>query len=211
MDSAGTVGERCDLLAAAWTWWAGTLDALDDADWQGPTRLEGWDVAALVAHHAALVRGLGHFARHPTHQAPTTSTAPAMLRRFNQTGGVAHTLADVVAERARQMAATEGPGALRTVFVLDAPASIAAARDAGAVTIQYASQGPFPLAEALSIIVMEAVVHGLDLARAVERAPDLPPAALAFTARLLADVADPVMFVEAATGRAPLDVLPVVR
>jgi uncharacterized protein (TIGR03083 family) len=211
MNGAATIDERCDVLGTAWEWWAATLASLDDDQWRSPTRLESWDVAALVAHHAQLVRALGAFARHPVDETPATATAAAMLRRFNEPSGVAHTYAGAVAERARQMAAAEGPDVLRAVFTAEAPSSIATARQVGPIVIQYVNQGPFPLAEALSIIVLEAVAHGLDLARAVDHAPDLPPAALEFTAHLLADVADPVPFIEAATGRAPVDVLPVIR
>jgi uncharacterized protein (TIGR03083 family) len=209
--NAPIIEARCELLDGAWAWWADTLGALDDDDWRRSTRLDGWDVAGLVAHHAALVRAVRFFAEHPIDAVPATPTAAAMLRRFNEPEGVAHTLASVVADGARQLAATEGIDALRSTFTVDAQAAIRAARNAGPVVIQYVNQGPFPLAEALSIVVMEAVVHGLDLARAVGHPTDVPLAPLEFAARLLADVADPVLFIEAATGRAPLDIFPLIR
>ncbi len=64
-------------------------------------------------------------------------------------------------------------------------------------------------AEAARIALLEAVVHLLDVIDALGRAPDLPAEALRDTAHLLADLADPVAFVEGATGRAgsPLPVL----
>jgi uncharacterized protein (TIGR03083 family) len=211
MNEADAIDERCRLLGGAWAWWADTLGGLDDEQWYQPTRLDGWDVAALVAHHAVLVRAVRVFAGQPTDEEPATPTAAAMLRRFNEPQGVAHTLAGAVAQRARQLAMTESAEALRATFTVDAPAALTAVREAGPVVIRYVNQGPFPLAEALSIVVLEAVVHGLDLARAVDRVPDVPPAAVLFTVRLLADVADPIPFVEAATGRAGLDFFPIIR
>ncbi len=211
MDPVRTIEEQCELLGATWGWWAATLGSLGDADWHRPTRLEGWDVAALVAHHSLLVPVLARLARNPVDDAPPTSTAAAMLRRFNEPDGVAHTLAHAVAEGARKMASTQTSEGLVAVFTTAAPASIDAARHAGAVVVEYFRHGRLPLADAMSIMIMEGVVHGLDLVRAVDRPPEPPAGALQFTARLLTDLADPVTFVEAATGRIPAEVFPVIR
>jgi uncharacterized protein (TIGR03083 family) len=211
MDAQHMVEDRCQLLGATWGWWAATVGSLDDVEWHRSTRLEGWDVAALVAHHALLVPALGHLAVNPIDAAPATPTAAAMLRRFNEPDGAAHALADAVAARARQMAATQTTEGLIAVFTTGAPASIDAARTAGAIVIEYFRHGSLPLAEAMSIMIMEGVVHGLDLARAVDRPPEPPAEAVQFTARLLADIADPVAFVEAATGRVRSEVFPVIR
>jgi hypothetical protein len=64
-------------------------------------------------------------------------------------------------------------------------------------------------AEAARIALLEAVVHLLDVLDALGRAPDLPAGALRETVHLLADLADPVAFIEGATGRAgsPLPLL----
>jgi len=65
--------------------------------------------------------------------------------------------------------------------------------------------------EALRIVLMESVVHLLDVVNGLARAPEIPADALHETALLLAEVADPVRFIEAATGRSPDSPLPVLR
>ena len=54
-------------------------------------------------------------------------------------------------------------------------------------------------------------MHLLDVLDGLGRAPDVPAEALRETAHLLADLADPVAFVEAATGRSATSPLPVLR
>jgi hypothetical protein len=52
-------------------------------------------------------------------------------------------------------------------------------------------------------------VHLLDLQHALGRPADVPAGGLAHTASLLAEMAPPVDFIEAATGRRPADLFPV--
>jgi uncharacterized protein (TIGR03083 family) len=208
----GTVlGERADVLGGAWRWWATTLAALPAGAWARPTRLEGWDVHALVAHHAMFVGALTRLAAKPVDEEAAVTTASNMLRGFNAPGGNAHTLAPAIADLARSQAGTQPPEALVERFAVGAPAALDAVRAAGPVVVEYFGNGTFPIAEVLAIGILEAVVHGLDLARAVEVAPDLPAGAFSFTVTLLADLAEPVEFVEAATGRGTAPALPVLR
>src|SRR5687768_10664971 len=118
--------DRCAILAEAWRWWAQTLSAVGEPDWRRSTRLEGWDVAALVAHHTLLVRGLPLVASRPIDGEPQKATAADMLRGFNAPGGAATEGAAIVAEIARQQAASMPPAALLTVFDEDAPRTIEA-------------------------------------------------------------------------------------
>src|SRR6476646_6520959 len=97
---------RCDVLAEAWRWWATTVSGLDEAGWELETRLQGWDVAALVAHASLLVRGLGFLSSTPLEVEPVVRSARDMLRGFNAPGGVATTMADGIAEIARRQAAS---------------------------------------------------------------------------------------------------------
>ena len=204
--------ERCATLADAWRWWATTLGALDAAAWNVPTRLPGWDVAALVAHTSMLVRALGYVVSHPLDAEPATPSARDMLTRFNAPGGVATVFADGIAEAARRDAASMPPDDLVAVFTKKAPEALAAAETAGPIVIDYFGQGPFPLAEAMSIYILEAVVHGLDLAAAVDApAASIPRAAMDHTVGLLASMADPAAFIETATGRSSVPVMPVLR
>jgi uncharacterized protein (TIGR03083 family) len=203
---------RCALLGDAWTWWAATLETMDADAWTRPTRLEGWDVAALVAHHSLLVTGIGFLATQPLDGEPATASARDMLRRFNAPDGVATTAADAVAEMARQMAGTMSRADVIGKFVVEAPSVVAGVREAGPIVIDYFGNGAFPIAEAVAIAIMEAVVHGLDLADAIGAAAgELPDGPVRFTTELLANLADPVEFIESATGRRLPDVLPVLH
>lgn len=210
MDSG--FAHRCVVLSEAWQWWAERLTDLDEEAWHVDTRLEGWDVAALVAHHSMLVRGLAFLAAQPVDGVPDTSTAADMLRRFNATDGIANRAAEMVAEMARQQAASMSTTELTSLFVDAGPKTIEALRAAGPIVVEYFGNGTFPLSEAVVIATMEAVVHGLDLAEAVEAdKASLPTRAMRSTVDLLASLADGVRFVEAATGRADSEVFPVLR
>ena len=101
---------------------------------------------------------------------------------------------------------------LVAVFAETSPAVIAKVRAAGPIVVEYFGNGTFPIGEVVSIAVLEAVVHGLDLCAATGiSASSIPPAALAHTVGLLATMAEPVTFIEAATGRTTADVLPLLR
>jgi uncharacterized protein (TIGR03083 family) len=211
-DDVADLAGRCAVLADVWQWWATTLEAMDADEWTRPTRLDGWDVAALVAHHALLVRGIGFLATQPVDAEPATASARDMLRRFNTKDGVAATAAPAVAEMARQQAASMSREDLIARFLVEAPTVVASVRDAEPIVVDYFGHGAFPIAEALAIAIMEAVVHGLDLCDAVDGSYDgLPPEAVTFTTELLASLPDSVDFIEAATGRRPVPVLPVIR
>jgi len=200
------------VLAAVWQCWAQTLTSLDEPAWRNSTRLEGWDVACLVAHHAMLVQGLGGLALQRVDALPETNSAADMLGRFNEPAGIATTASSVVADMAREHAASRSTAQLVSVFVETAPDVLDAVRRAGPVVVDYYGQGSLPLSEAVSIVTMEAVVHGLDLCAAVGiGGQSLPAEATRATVGLLAAVADPVAFVEAATGRTTRAVLPVIR
>ena len=202
--------ERGAMLAEAWQWWATTLTELDAAAWQRETRLPGWDVAALSAHASLLVRGLSVLSSQPLDTEPAVRSACDMLRGLNTPGGVATTFADGIAEMARRHAASMQPDGLVVAFTMTAPQVIANLELSGPIVIEYFGNGTFPIAEAMSIAVLEAVVHGLDLCAAVDwPASSIPPSPMAHTVGLLASMAEPVSFIEAATGRTSTPVLPV--
>jgi uncharacterized protein (TIGR03083 family) len=203
---------RCAVLGDGWRWWATTLEAMDADAWTRPTRLDGWDVDALVAHHGLLVSGVGFLATQPVDAEPATTSARDMLRRFNSPDGIATTAAPAVAQMARQQAANVSREDLIARFVVEAPAVIASVRDAGPIVIDYFGNGTFPIAEAAAITIMEAVVHGLDLCDAIGHRPeDMPSSPVTFTTELLASLPDAVDFIDAATGRRSPAVLPVIR
>jgi uncharacterized protein (TIGR03083 family) len=204
--------ERCAILADAWHWWSATLSELDDASWHRDTRLPGWDVAALSAHASLLVQGLGILTAQPVPSEPTVRTARDMLRSFNAPGGLATTLAATLAALARQQAAATPVDGLVAIFAVNGPHVIGTIAASGPTVVEYFGNGTIPIVEAMSIAILEAVVHGLDLCAAIGAGPDsIPPAALRHTVDLLASMAEPVSFVEAATGRVTTPVLPVLR
>jgi hypothetical protein len=75
--------------------------------------------------------------------------------------------------------------------------------------VDYHGQALLRLDEVVSIGILEATVHLLDLQRALDQPPNVPADGLAHTAALLAELASPVDFIEAATGRSATDVFPV--
>jgi hypothetical protein len=77
--------------------------------------------------------------------------------------------------------------------------------------VDYFGRTMLPLSEAISIGILEATVHLLDLQRALGVPPEVPPAGLEHTVGLLAEMTAPVGFIELATGRSEVEVLPVLR
>jgi uncharacterized protein (TIGR03083 family) len=211
-DVVDAFSERCSDLAETWRWWATTVTRLDAPTWRLETRLPGWDVAALVAHASLLVRGLGWLSSQPLDTEPAVRSAHDMLRGFNAPGGVATTFADGIAEMARRQAASMTPDELVALFAVTAPEVVAALEQTGPIVIEYFGNGTFPIVEAMSIAVLEAVVHGLDLCAAVDASiASIPQSPTQHTVGLLASMAEPESFIEAATGRRSTPVLPVLR
>lgn len=205
-----------DDLETAWRAWAATVADLHHEDWVRPTRLPGWTVADLVAHHA-LFPGLLHtLARAAPSRGPATHTdAAELLAAFNRPEGIAHTMAGQVADWAVQRAAGADRAELVEAFTHRAPTAVAAVRDTDFHRlVNYVGVAVVPLGEAACVALLEAVVHYLDLADALvlprvrER---LGTGQLRRVAGLLAAVAEPVEFIEAATGRTSFPVLPVLR
>lgn len=209
---AGPHHDRTDALEAIWTTWARTAETLGAADWSRPSRCAGWDVAALYAHV-----GLFPFAVHNAPSPPADPgvplTAVEILRGFNAPGGVAHAMAAGVADAAVRSAADTGPDGLRRIFADDAPRAVGVVRehDPGEPVPWPAADGVTTWGEAVRIVLLESTVHLLDVLDALGRPPQVPAPALRETAHLLAELADPVTLVEAATGRTTTTVFPVLR
>ena len=139
-------------------------------------------------------------------------SAVDILRGFNAPSGVAHSMATQVEDRAVALAAQVGRPGLVAIFAEAGPRGIAALRERPADgLLLWPASGATTWGEATRIVLLESTVHLLDVLDALGRAPDVPAAALRDTAHLLADLADPVAFVEAATGRSASSPLPVLR
>ncbi|MDQ4118985.1 MAG: maleylpyruvate isomerase N-terminal domain-containing protein [Actinomycetota bacterium] len=204
--------ERVDAVAAVWASWAATGSALDAAGWATPSRCVGWDVAALFAHVAMFPHAVLH-APAPPADPGTPITAAAVLAGFNEPGGVAHERAGQVAEQAVAGARDTPVDALVAVFA-----------DTGRRALEELRGHPFdepvpwPAAaavttwgEAVRLVLLESVVHLYDVLDALGRAPEIPGDGPREAAHLLAEVAGPARFVEAATRRSDAEVLPVLR
>jgi hypothetical protein len=87
-------------LADAWERWARRCAELTPQQWSTATRCRPWDVRELVAHLCPN-RSLFDMLNAATIDEPAAvNDAAEMLRRFNAPGGIAHTSADRIAERA---------------------------------------------------------------------------------------------------------------
>ncbi|MBO1420358.1 maleylpyruvate isomerase N-terminal domain-containing protein, partial [Streptomyces sp. FH025] len=103
------------------------------------------------------------------------------------------------------------PAALIARFGVEGPAALAGLADLPPATVvAHPMLGSVTVGALGEVALMEATVHLLDLIAAVG-GPAPAEGALHFTRALLAEVADPVAFIEAATGRGSEQVLPVVR
>jgi uncharacterized protein (TIGR03083 family) len=206
-----------DSLEVAWRAWAaaGAQIAADTRAWARPTRLQGWTVKDLYAHHAGFPQTVRRLAAAPEATRPLThASADDLLVSFNLPGGVAHTLADQVRETAVARARERPVQDLTAQFATVGPAALAAARGADPRRpVDYPSGAVVPFGEALRVALLEAVVHYLDLARALDLPAPGPVdgAPLEETAALLAAMADPLALVERAAGRTTTDVFPVLR
>ena len=108
-------------------------------------------------------------------------TAVDILRGFNAPSGVAHAMADQVATAAVALAADLGRPALVALFADAGPAGIAALRGRPATgLVPWPGAGALTTwVEAVRIVLVESVVHLLDVLDALGRTPDVPPTACA--------------------------------
>ncbi|RKT19653.1 uncharacterized protein (TIGR03083 family) [Streptomyces sp. 1114.5] len=200
-----------ELLTQAWSSWAERGAALDAEDWDRPTRLPAWTVRELYAHVAPMPEMFAGL-RAAVLAGPAEVTSGAgILRAYNRPGGIAHTAAGQVAEAAKQSAGSLEPALLIARFGVEGPAALAGLADLPpSMTVAHPLLGSVTVGALGEVALMEATVHLLDLIAAVGGPPPAD-AALHATRALLAEVADPVAFIEAATGRSSEAVLPVVR
>ncbi|MFJ3218872.1 maleylpyruvate isomerase N-terminal domain-containing protein [Kitasatospora sp. NPDC086801] len=200
-----------ELLAEAWATWAERGAALDGASWGLATRLPDWTVQDLYAHVAPVPEMFAGLRDAVVDGPAELTTGAGILRFFNRPGGIAHTAAGQVAEMAKEAAAAAGPAELIARFGAEGPAALAGIADlAPATTVAHPLLGTVTVGALGEVALMEATVHLLDLIAAIGGPPPAD-GALHFTRALLAEVADPVAFIEAAAGRGTAAVLPVIR
>jgi hypothetical protein len=145
-----------------------------------------------------------------TDEPATVTDAAEMLRRFNAPGGIAHTSADRIAERATTDATTLTSSDAVTRFTESAEI-LRATPMSKKTLMSYPVVGSTTLAVVAEVALMEATVHLLDLADAVG---GIQPSeqALAATHDLLIAVPDPIAAIEVPAGRADPDAaVPAIR
>jgi hypothetical protein len=196
-----TIDDRLDTLDALWTVWAGYGHAMTEEQWRRPTRLGDWDVRSLYAHAGTWPGGLSALTDRVRDAEPTHATAAALLRDFNTPDGVAQRARARVAAGAREDAETYSAAQMVEQFAGTGSRAIAAARRLGPVVVDYFGRGVLRMEEAVSIGILEATVHLLDLQHALGVAADVPATGLAQTTAVLVDMTPSVDFIEAATGR----------
>lgn len=204
-----TIDDRLTTLEALWSVWAEHGRAMTDEQWQRPTRLGDWDVRSLYVHAGSWPYMLPFLTDRVRDADPTHRTAAALLRDFNAPDGVAHSRREQVAAGAREDAAKYSTAQMVEQFAEAGPRAIATARKLGPVVVDYLGLALLRLDEAVSIGIVEATVHLLDLQRALGRPPEVPAEGLAHTAAVLAEMTPPVEFIEVATGRSTAGPFPV--
>ena len=194
-----------DTLGSLWSVWASYGAALTSAQWDAPTRLSPWTVRALFAHTAQWPHWLTYVVTQTRDTPPTHASGADLLRSFNAPGGVATSARSQVADKAVDDGTKFTPAQMTDAFATVGPQALRSARSLGdRVVVDYLGMGQLPVAEVLTIGIVEATVHLLDLERALGVEPTVPAAGLAHTAAALTAMTDPVAFVEGLTGRAPI-------
>ncbi|RJQ71874.1 maleylpyruvate isomerase family mycothiol-dependent enzyme [Pseudonocardiaceae bacterium YIM PH 21723] len=206
------VSSRLAAVEQCWQAWAALGTSLSGEQWARPSRCPGWTTAGVFAHHSVTPHLLtGDL---PTESVPGDPVdAVTMLRGFNEPGGLAETAAPSIesdaATRADELPTTE----LVRRFTEDAPRALANLRTLDPdMVIPWLYTGVLiRVSEGLRLILLEATVHLLDACHAAGVPATAPEPALRETARFLAEVAPPVEFLEAATGRIPGSPFPIIR
>lgn len=203
-----TIDDRLTTCGALWSAWAERGGALTDEQWRRPTRLGDWDVRSLYAHAAMWPARLATLVERVRDAEPAVPTAAALLRYFNAPGGIAHSMREQTATNASEDAARRSTAQMVEQFAVTGPQAIAGARRLGSVVVDYFG-ALMSLEEAVSIGIVEATVHLLDLLDALDRpAAEVPAEGLAHTVAVLVQMAPPVDLIEAATGRGRVGLFP---
>lgn len=199
-----------DLLIRLWRMWAKRAAELSDEQWTTETRLPGWTVRDVYVHVTPDVL-IAMLAAPAADGDAKVASAAEMLRVFNADPAATEPMHAQLAEMVRQMAADIDRDSVVQRFGSDLPDAFERLTGLSRATVI-----PHPILESVSLggfldmAIMEATVHWLDVIDAV--GGDEPEAMALERARdVLAAVADPLAFIEAATGRSGGPVLPVMR
>jgi hypothetical protein len=199
-----------EVLADAWERWARRCAELTPQQWSTATRCQPWVVRGLVAHLCPDRSMFDMLNAAVTDEPAAVTDAAEMLRRFNAPDGIAHTLADRIADRATTDAVKLTPDDAVTRFT-ECAEILRATPMSNESVISYPIVGSTTLAVVAEVALMEATVHLLDLADAVGGVQPSQKA-LAATRDLLIAVPDPTAAIEVLAGRAdPAAAVPAIR
>lgn len=182
-------------------WWRSLVGAIEDDQWALPG-LGEWSVKELVAHGNRAFKTVNEYLEGDTKDPTVLFTAADYVRTVlgEETPHV-H-----IAARARDEAAARDDWVTATDELAEEALRQVAARP-GDTTV-HLFVGEMELGQYLATRVMEVVVHGLDLSRAIGLPTTPPTAALSVTLAVLLDLApadDQAAIVRLLTGRdAPL-------
>ena len=204
-----TLDDRLTTLDTLWSVWAAHGQSMTEEQWSRPTRLGDWDVRSLYAHAGLWPFYLSMLVDRIRDAEPTYATSADLLRAFNAPDGIAHSTRENVAADARANATRYSTAQMVEQFAGTGPRAIAAARQLGPVVVDYFGHAMLRLDEAVSIGILEATVHLLDLQRALGEPPDVPVEGLTHSAVILAQMAPAIDFIEVATGRSTTELFPV--
>jgi len=184
------------LLAAATAQWqvlAATAAEVSAAEGARPSGLGDWTIGELLAHVTAGIRATSRGLAGTGPSGPPISL-PDYL-------GAASTVADMVAARARELAAGRSAAELAATLQAEATAATAAVdyvltrnpgqnvvSRLGTPSLSTPSLGTLSLTDWLVTRLVEAVVHSLDLGRALDCPVALEPAAVRPATQALADL-----------------------
>lgn len=198
--AAGDIG----LLEDLWRQWADVSRCTPAQAWALPG-LGAWSVKELYAHVSRGAATAVELVGRGTNGTPDVPDAAGYFGRLMAAGVRPD---ENVARLAKEWAALNPVSSLADAFGATATLVLETARrhpDRLLPTIA----GTLRTADYIVTRVVEATVHLLDFGAAVPGAPAPPEEALARTAAVLADLADPTDFIRFATGRRGPAVFPV--
>ncbi|WP_241387471.1 maleylpyruvate isomerase N-terminal domain-containing protein [Rhodococcus sp. CH91] len=198
------------LLIRLWRMWAERAAELSGTQWTTQTRLPGWTVRDIYVHVTPDVM-IAMLAAPTVEGDAKVASAAEMLRVFNADPVAAEPMHAQLAEMVRQAAADVDRRTLATRFGSEFPAAFEQlAGSSRADVISHPVLESVTLGAFLDMAILETTVHWLDVVDAVG-GPQPEQEALERARDILAAVPDPLAFVEAASGRSGVAVLPVMR
>lgn len=199
MASASDV--RAAFLDAA-RWYLGVIDSIVADQWTQPG-LGVWDVRELVAHSLRSFSTVEEYTTGSDAEEITVTTSAGYYRAIFQSDRA--TLHARVAERGKEGAAKLGsdPAVVVHQVVARVLATLDGLPDDRPCVTPF---GVLPLSAYLQTRLVELVVHGLDICRAIGHPLDAPDAAAQLAIEPLVSFADPGRVLLAITGRELYDV-----